>query len=80
MGENPAGLQVCVAIRAPEDVVADLPEAVNNTLVIAQRCHYLLKSINPILPPFKTDDGRSETEEIGVQAATGLEWRLENFV
>ncbi len=59
---------------------ADLPEAADNTLVIAQRCHFLLKPIQPILPPFATEGGRSETEELRDQAARGLEWRLENFV
>src|SRR5205814_9287576 len=29
---------------------ADLPEAVDNTIVIAQRCHYLLQSTKPMLP------------------------------
>jgi DNA polymerase-3 subunit alpha len=62
------------------ELFADLPEAADNTLVIAQRCHFLLKSINPILPPFATEGGRSENDEIAAQAREGLEWRLENFV
>ena len=59
---------------------ADLPEALDNTLVIARRCHYLLKPVNPILPPFVTEGDRSEIEELREQAALGLEWRLESFV
>ena len=59
---------------------ADLPEAVDNTIVIAQRCHFLLKAINPILPKFATKDGRTEVEELRAQANAGLKWRLENFV
>lgn len=69
--------------KSPEEMTAlfaDLPEAVNNTIVIAKRCSYLLKAINPILPPFKTESGRNETDELETQAAEGLEWRLNNFV
>ena len=63
-----------------KDLFADLPEAIQNTVLIAQRCHYLLKPINPILPPFTTEGGRSEIEEVKTQAETGLQWRLDNFV
>ncbi len=59
---------------------ADLPEAVDNTVVIAQRCAFLLEVIDPILPPFDTEGGRSEVEELRDQSARGLQWRLENFV
>lgn len=62
------------------ELFADLPEAVDNTLVIARRCHFLLQTTNPILPPFACADGRTEVEEIREQARAGLEWRLENFV
>lgn len=63
-----------------EDLFSDLPEAIENTVLIAQRCHYLLKSIDPILPPFKSESGLGEVEELHRQATEGLEWRLENFV
>ncbi len=55
---------------------ADLPEAVDNTLVIAQRCSFLLKPIKPILPAYGTTEGRSEDDELRAQAADGLERRL----
>lgn len=58
----------------------DLPEAIENTSIIAQRCHYLLKPIDPILPPFDTEGGRSEEDELTAQSEEGLHWRLENFV
>ncbi|MCB9983073.1 MAG: DNA polymerase III subunit alpha [Rhodospirillales bacterium] len=58
---------------------ADLPEAVTNTAVIAQRCSFLLEPISPILPAFDTHGGRSEFEELKAQAEFGLEWRLKNF-
>ena len=61
---------------------ADLPEAVDNTLVIAQRCSYLLKPIKPILPPFPdaVAAGRAEAEELQTQAHAGLDERLERQV
>jgi DNA polymerase-3 subunit alpha len=62
------------------ELFADLPEAIQNTVVIAQRCHYFLKSQKPILPPFKTESGLREIEELRAQASEGLEWRLKNFV
>ena len=62
------------------ELFEDLPEAIQNTAVIAQRCSYLLKPIDPLLPPFETEGGRSEIEELKAQAKEGLDWRLENFV
>mgnify|MGYP006266503009 CR=1 FL=1 len=59
---------------------ADIPEAIDNTAVIAQRCGFLLKPINPILPPFDTAGGRSETAELRAQAQEGLEKRLQVHV
>ncbi len=68
------------SVKEMRALFADLPEAVDNTVVIAQRCHFLLKSIQPILPPFATEGGRAEVDELREQALEGLEWRLENFV
>lgn len=58
----------------------DIPEAIQNTLVIAQRCSFLLQPVNPILPAYATEGGRTEFEELAAQATEGLEWRLKNFV
>ncbi|NNG03293.1 MAG: DNA polymerase III subunit alpha, partial [Inquilinus sp.] len=55
---------------------ADLPEAVDNTMVIARRCHVMAPERKPILPAFPTAEGRSEEEELRAQAETGLEARL----
>ena len=55
---------------------ADLPEAIDNTLVVARRCAYMPQSRKPILPPFGTVSGRSEAEELRAMAAEGLEHRL----
>jgi len=61
---------------------ADLPEAVDNTLVIARRCSFLLKPVKPILPPYPDAAvaGHSEAEELRLQARAGLERRLEQQV
>jgi DNA polymerase-3 subunit alpha len=59
---------------------ADIPEAVDNTLVIARRCAYFPEVVNPILPPFATAGGRSEKEELQAQSEAGLEARLEKQV
>jgi len=59
---------------------ADLPEAIDNTLVIARRCAYIPQPIDPILPAFPTAGGRSEAEELRARATVGLEARLETQV
>ena len=59
---------------------ADLPEALDNTLVVARRCAYFPEFVKPILPAFPTTDGRSEEEEMRVQSEQGLEQRLEDLV
>ncbi len=55
---------------------SDLPEAVDNTLVIAQRCAYMVEPIDPILPPYDCGEGRTEEDELRAQSAEGLEQRL----
>jgi len=59
---------------------ADLPEAIDNTLVIAKRCSFVLKNKKPLLPRFTTDAGRSEDDELRAQARVGLDRRLERAV
>lgn len=58
----------------------DLPEAIHNTAIIAQRCHFMPLPHKPILPPFPTESGLNETEELRLQAKAGLEKRLEKEV
>ncbi|MEI8320826.1 MAG: DNA polymerase III subunit alpha [Alphaproteobacteria bacterium] len=55
---------------------ADLPEAIANTYLIAQSCQFMPTSCKPVLPTFSTESGRSEEEELRVQAKEGLEKRL----
>ena len=57
-------------------IFEDLPEAVENTLYVAQRCHFLLKPRNPILPSFSVFTGRPDDEELRIQVIDGLKERL----
>ena len=56
---------------------ADLPEAVDNTVAIARRCAFMPEPRRPILPPYQSESGRTEADELRAMAAFGLERRLE---
>ena len=58
---------------------ADLPEAIDNSLVIAQRCAFMVKKRKPILPPFRAE-GETEEEMLRAKTLEGLEARLEKHV
>jgi DNA polymerase-3 subunit alpha len=58
------------------EMFADVPEAIANTLVIAQRCAFMAPAREPILPTFAED----EEAEMRRQAAEGLERRLATVV
>ena len=58
----------------------DLPEAIDNTLVIAQRCAAMPVPHNPILPAFGVDGSNDEPAELKAQAEAGLEERLKSHV
>ncbi len=62
------------------ELFKDLPEAVENTVVIAQRCSFMLQEIKPLLPKFDAGNGKSEEEELIDRSRKGLDWRLENYV
>ncbi|WEZ83773.1 DNA polymerase III subunit alpha [Rhizobium sp. 32-5/1] len=61
---------------------ADLPEALDNTIEVARRCTFVLKTRAPILPRFTgaSDDPaeaeRAETAELRRQAVEGLDERI----
>ena len=57
------------------DLFADLPEAIENTLEIAQRCAYRAPKRAPILPNFG-DGSQSEAQILRDMARKGLEARL----
>jgi DNA polymerase-3 subunit alpha len=58
------------------EMFADLPEAVDNTLVIAQRCGFMPEPRDPILPAFTSGEGKSETDDLREMAEQGLRDRL----
>jgi len=69
--------------KSPEEMrelFADLPEAIENTLVVAQRCAYMPDTRAPILPPYPKLQGRDEEEVLREMSADGLEGRLERQV
>ncbi len=55
---------------------ADLPEACDNTLVIARRCAFIPQSRKPILPAFLLADGADEAQALREAAEAGLAARL----
>ncbi len=60
------------------ELFSDIPEACDNTLVIAQRCAQKVENIDPILPPFDCGEGRNEQDELRAMSEDGLKKRLEN--
>jgi len=64
--------------RSPAEMAQlfdDLPEAVENTVLIARRCAFRPRLHDPILPRF-ADDVDGEAAELARQAREGLERRL----
>ena len=67
--------------KSSEEMISlfkDLPEAIENTLHIAERCAYRVPKHPPILPSFG-DGSYSEDEILVQQAKAGLEKRLEKI-
>jgi DNA polymerase III subunit alpha len=62
---------------------ADLPEAIDNTVEIARRCSFILKTVAPILPRFTSEAAAEgvdpEAEELKRQSWEGLEMRLKTI-
>ncbi|MBT4739499.1 MAG: DNA polymerase III subunit alpha, partial [Rhodospirillaceae bacterium] len=58
----------------------DLPEAIDNTLVIARRCSVMVERCDPILPRSPTVGDRTEEEALYELSKEGLEGRLDKLV
>ncbi|CAN7403619.1 DNA polymerase III subunit alpha [Rhizobium sp. LjRoot254] len=62
---------------------ADLPEAIDNTVEIARRCSFILKTVAPILPRFTSEAAAEgtdpESEELKRQSWEGLDMRLKTI-
>lgn len=57
---------------------ADLPEAIQSTVEIAQRCAFRAPKRKPILPRYASEKGRDEPAELRAQAEAGLKARLKS--
>jgi len=67
------------SVKEMEELFRDIPEAIRNTLVIAQRCSYMPRSRKPILPKFPCRENKTENDELREQAISGLELRIAKF-
>jgi DNA polymerase-3 subunit alpha len=61
------------------ELFSDLPEAVDNTLVVAKRCAIMVNKRKPILPPFRMP-GMTEEDVLRTMTLDGLEKRLEKHI
>ncbi|MBL41577.1 MAG: DNA polymerase III subunit alpha [Rhodospirillaceae bacterium] len=57
---------------------ADLPEAIENTILIAKRCSFIVPNNEPMLPKFKTKTGETEELELTNQSEKGLIERIQS--
>jgi DNA polymerase-3 subunit alpha len=64
--------------EAMEDAFSDLPEAIHNTLVIAQRCAFMAPKRAPILPSL-AGDREGEAAQLKADAHAGLAARLSHY-
>lgn len=62
-----------------QKLFSDIPEAINNTMLIAQRCAFMPKAQDPILPKFPCSSGKTEADELKEQASSGLQLRLASY-
>jgi DNA polymerase-3 subunit alpha len=61
------------------ELFADIPAALHNSAIIAQRCNLTLELGKAQLPDFPTPDGMSIGEFLVAQAEAGLEQRLQQL-
>src|SRR3546814_8146704 len=64
--------------EAMEDAFSDLPEAIRNTLVVAQRCAFMAPKRKPILPSH-AGDREGEAAQLKADAHAGLTARLAHY-
>lgn len=58
------------------ELFKDIPEAIENTVLIAKRCNFLSKKVEPLLPIFICPDGKTQDEFITEEAYKGLHERM----
>jgi DNA polymerase-3 subunit alpha len=69
-------------VTSPEEMLAyfqDVPEAVHNTMRIAEQCTLELKLGKPMLPTFKVPEGHTPDSYMAELATTGLEERFKEL-
>jgi DNA polymerase-3 subunit alpha len=62
------------------EVWRELPEACDNTLVIAERCHVKFDENADLLPRFAVPEGHTEETWLRAEVERGLTWRYPNGV
>ena len=60
------------------ELFKDLPEAINNSINIAKKCHTMAFERPPTLPKFSTEANFDEALELRNQSLEGLKMRLKN--
>lgn len=63
--------------REMYELFSDIPEAVRNTVMLAQKCSFIQEVKKPQLPHYPCSEGRTEAEELTELAFQGLEMRLQ---
>jgi DNA polymerase III subunit alpha len=61
-----------------EKLFSDIPEAIENTITIAKKCHTMAFERPPTLPRFSNAEGFSEADELKAQSLEGLKIRLQH--
>lgn len=61
------------------DLFSDIPEATENTVILAERCSFMLTKQKPLMPIFKPESGKPQDDELRDMATTGLEEKLKKF-
>ena len=59
------------------ELFKDIPEAVENTVLIAKRCNFISKKVDALLPIFICPDGKTQDEFITEESYKGLHERME---
>ncbi len=62
-------------LKDPKKMISlfkDIPEAIENTIIIAKRCSFFLKEINPILPKYPGLENISEADYLSKISFKGL--------
>ncbi len=59
------------------ELFADIPEAIDNTIAIAQRCSVKAENYETTFPKYEVSLGKDETEELRIIAKKGLQKRLD---